>query len=181
MNVDDPMTVSDRYARAATTSDLTVGRWQKVTDMNTLLAAAIAAGKDRDRQLALSLQRIAVTGDRSGLRLIMDDIDSWLAQHKGRLIPRMARRALAMTVLVWWFEPACRYCNGNKFVAIENTGRLSDEACISCHGSGRRPLAREVPAAHARQAEWLAAKLDRLMSDIETDMARLLNDGADRK
>lgn len=179
MSFEHPVTVADRYASAANTSNLRVK--ETFCDADLLLAAGIAASKNREKSVALAVYRVGVTGDRSGLPAIVDELADWLIVSRQRVIPKAARRALVMSVLVWWFEPACRYCNGHGFAAIENTSSLGTEECGACHGSGRRPLAREVPQAHAARAQWLAAKLDQLVAGIHGDMARLLKDRMEQR
>ncbi|WP_431046716.1 hypothetical protein [Roseateles sp. L2-2] len=56
----------------------------------------------------------------------------------------------------------------------EGAGRLTPEACSCCHTTGRRPLTCEVPPKLREHAEWMSAHLDRHVSLLRDDMARLL-------
>lgn len=42
----------------------------------------------------------------------------------------------AVAVLRWWLNPVCHECNGTKYEAVPNTGRLSAKACKCCQGAG---------------------------------------------
>jgi hypothetical protein len=172
MTDDYTITTAERYARATMTSDMT--HKPGGCDINTLMAAGIAAAGSREQAVALALYRVGVTGDRFALPALVDEIAGWLTHKQRRAIPPRARRALVMSVVVWWFEPTCRYCEGRCFVAVKGTGRLSATACDACHGTGKRPLKREVAPAHVESAHWLVCRLDRLIGEIERVMGGLL-------
>ena len=155
---DSQITLAERYSHAAMTGDLTPREGR--CDADILLAAGIAASGDREKSVALALYRVSVTGDRTGLPALVEEMAGWLASTQYRPLPPRSRRALVMDVLVYWFEPTCRYCNGAGFVAMPNAPALSAEACRACHGTGRRPVAREVPHAHVDHARWLVERLD---------------------
>jgi len=175
--------IAERYASATSSGNLTP-KLTGLTDADLLLAAGAAAQRSPERRLALAAYRIQLRGDMEGLSVVVDGADAWL---QGRLsrggrrpLPRDARRQLVVDTLLWWTNPICGYCNGTGFVeaTVEDTdeaaGRLTTEACSCCHGSGRRPLAREVPPKLREHAEWMATQLDRHVSLLRADMARLL-------
>jgi len=174
---DRPPTMAERYASAARSGDLTP-HLDRRTDADVLLAAGIAASKDPRKMLALNLYRMRITGDMTGLFDVVDRADGWMAHrlaHKGnRPMASYARRQLVADILSWWLDPVCGYCEGRMFVKVEDAARLSTVACESCHGAGHRPLARSVPHAHVKHAQWLADELDKLVLIITGEMARLL-------
>jgi hypothetical protein len=104
----------------------------------------------------------------------------FIRQRRHKPMNRFARQQLIVDALNWWMKPTCGYCGGTGFVQAtvagtdESAGRLTTQACDGCHGTGRRPLAREVPAPLKAHAEWMTAELDRLVALIHDDMARLL-------
>jgi hypothetical protein len=175
--------LAERYATATCTGNLTP-RLAGMTDADVLLAAGIAANKDPKRRLALSVYRMGVTGSLDGLTEVAVAADAMLLefirQRRHKPMNRFARQQLIVDALNWWMKPTCGYCGGTGFVQAtvagtdESAGRLTTQACDGCHGTGRRPLAREVPAPLKAHAEWMTAELDRLVALIHDDMARLL-------
>lgn len=155
-----------------------------LTDVDLLLAAGAAAQRSPERRLALAAYRIQVRGDMEGLGIVVDGADAWLqgrlARGGRRPLPRDARRQLVIDTLLWWTNPICGYCGGTGFVQAmvkgldEGAGRLTTESCSCCHGTGRRPLAREVLPKLREHAERMVAQLDRHVSLLRADMARLL-------
>jgi hypothetical protein len=178
MVLEDRPTIGEQYAKATESKDLSPST-ERRTDADVLLAAGIAASRDPRRMLALKVYRLAVGGETDGLVDIVETADDWLqgrlARGGNRPMRAEARRALVMDTLHWWIRPTCNYCEGRGFVTVPDTARLSTVACESCHGSGRRPLAREVPHAHVKHATWMADELDRLVALICSDMAKLLS------
>lgn len=169
--------VAERYARATQSSDLSV-RPNERCDADVLLAAGYAASNDRRRSIALDLYRMGVRNDLSGISSVAAEMSGWLthrlARKGGRPMPKVAREALVMSVLRWWIKPACPFCNGTGYDVIEESNRLSDNACSNCHGSGKTPVGREVPGPLRKHAEWLGQQLDELIMVVHGDMAKLL-------
>lgn len=174
---DDVVTIGERYASATHSSDLTP-RMDGMTDADVLLAAGIAAGGDERLLIALKLWRMRVNGDMDGLYSVVGRADGWMSGYlsrKGnRPIPKAARMALVADTMKWWLHPTCSYCNGHGFIEVPDTNRLSTVACTACHGTGQRPLARAVPHAHAKPAQWLAGELDKLAAVIHKRMSIVL-------
>lgn len=181
--LDDRPGLAERYASATSSGNLTP-RLEGLTDADVLLAAGIAASKDSRKMLALKVYRMAVQGTLTDLHDITCSADVWLLEflRKRHLRPMnsFARQQLIVDTLNWWIRPVCGYCGGTGFVQAmvdgtdESAGRLTTQACSSCHGTGRRPLAREVPQQLKGAAEWMVSELDRLVALIHEDMAKLL-------
>lgn len=180
---DDQITAAERYALATGTSDLSPNLGARC-DIDKLIAAAWVA-KDPKRTAAMALYRMAVTGSTCGLQTITDTMDGWLngkLQRKGaRPIPKVQRREMVVHVLRWWLRPTCGYCEGRGFELIgdddqEGARTLSDRACKACHGTGKRPVEREVPPHLKDAARQLADELDRLVLLVTGEMARVLAD-----
>lgn len=177
------ITTAERYATATMSGNLTP-RLDGLTDADVLLAAGIAALKSPERMLALRLYRMGTTGTMDGLWEVVAAADGWVVGHllkiRRRPMTKQARQQLIADTLQWWLKPTCGYCNGCGFVQAmlegtdETAGRLTTQACSGCHGTGRRPLAREVPAQMHEPAGWLVSELDRHVSLIHADMAKLL-------
>lgn len=186
--IDDRPNLAERYASATSSGDLTP-RLTGMTDADVLLAAGIAASKDSRKMLALKVYRMAVQGTLTDLHEITVSADAWLLEFLRRRHQRpmnaFARQQLIVDTLNWWIRPTCGYCGGTGFVQAmvegtdESAGRLTTQACSSCHGSGKRPLAREVPQQLKGAAEWMSAELDRLVALIHDDMAKLLGQRLD--
>lgn len=182
--VKDRPDIAERYASATSSGDLTP-RLKGVSDADVLLAAGMATCKDPSRRgLALACYRMSVRGDMRGLAEVVEAADGWLLSYLSRggrrPLKREVRRQLIVDTLTWWVTPTCGYCGGTGFVEAlvqgtdEGAGRLTQQACSCCHGSGKRPLAREVPPALQQHAAWMAAELDRLVAQIQAVMQRLL-------
>jgi hypothetical protein len=181
--LEDRPSLTERYATATTSGNLTP-RTEGLTDADVLLAAGIAASKDSRKMLALKVYRMAVQGTLTDLHEITCSADAWLLdflrKRHQRPMNAFARQQLIVDTLNWWIRPVCGYCGGTGFVQAmvegtdESAGRLTTQACGGCHGSGKRPLAREVPQQLKGAAEWMAGELDRLVALIHEDMAKLL-------
>lgn len=130
------------------------------------------------KTLALAVYRARETGDLSQLHSIVTQAEGWLSgrlsRGGNRPLRREARRALVVDTLHWWMNPTCPYCEGRRKVAMEQAAALSTQSCEACHGTGKRPLHREVPRPHVHHAEWLAEQLDELLIVVFKDMARVL-------
>lgn len=181
--LEDRPDIAERYATATNSDDLTPDLRGR-TDADVLLAAGIAARKDPRRQLAMAAFRMSVRGDMAGLMEVVDAADGWLVGRLSRggrrPLPRATRRQLVVDTLQWWISPICGYCGGTgKLTALvegsdESAGRLSGQACSCCRGTGRKPLAREVPPALQKHAEWMVSELDKLVAWVQADMKRVV-------
>lgn len=180
---DDQITAAERYALAAGSSNLTPKLGARC-DADHLIAAAWVS-KDPRRAAAMALYRMAVVGSTNGLQTIADTMDGWLngkLQRKGaRPIPKVQRREMVVHVLRWWLRPTCGYCEGRGFELVgdddqEGARTLSSRACKACHGTGKRPVEREVPPHLKDAARQLADELDRLVLLVTGEMARVLRD-----
>lgn len=189
IEAENRIAAAERYATAARSSDLSPvldGR----CDVDKLIAAGWAA-KDPRRAAALALYRMAATGNMNGLLPIVETMDGWLngkLQRKAgkggstlRPVPKLQRREMVVQVLRWWLKPTCGYCEGRGFELLgddeaEGARALSDRACKSCHGTGKRPIEREVPNHLREAARALADQLDRLVLIVTGEMAKSLRD-----
>lgn len=168
MTIDDePVTLRERYAKAATTGRLD----PKASDIDILIAAGLAVrtkhvgGREVEVPVnyalvnALRVQRMIDLGDKRDLWDIVEWYDKLLVEHlkrKGRKqMPAMGRRALVTDVLKWMCDNRCGWCGGTGVVAREGTAARLTDPCEACHGSGIKPLARAVAHQHARTALWL--------------------------
>lgn len=183
---DDRITAAERYAKAAESSDLTPALDRRC-DVDKLIAAGWATQGDPMKRAALDLYRMATTDNTQGLSHVIETMDGWLnrwTQRKGRHpIPKFQRRELVSSTLRWWLKPTCGYCEGRGFELVpKEDGSLSQVLggeCGACHGTGRKPLVREVPHQYRRAAEHLAEELDRLVLVVTGEMARRLSASMD--
>lgn len=176
------VTAAERYARATSSTDLTPALDRR-TDADKLIAAGWAAQGDPKKAAALDLYRMAVNGNTQGLMAVVDTMDGWLngwTSKKGRKpMPKFQRRELVASVLHWWIKPTCGYCEGRGFELVprddeEGAQALNSMHCKACRGTGKRPLAKDVPDHLIRPAEALADELDRLILLVTGEMARRL-------
>lgn len=178
----DRITAAERYAKATSSTDLTPALDRR-TDADKLIAAGWAAQGDPRRGAALDLYRMAISGNTQGLANVVETMDKWLSgwtSRKGRKpLPKFVRRELVASVLHWWIKPTCGYCEGRGFELVprddeEVAQTLNNRHCLACRGTGKRPLAKDVPDHLIRPAEALADELDRLILLVTGEMARRL-------
>jgi len=166
-------TAAERYALATSSSDLGVNAGH--CDADKLIAAGWVASDPK-----------RAAGNTQGLETVIDTMDGWLNRRTqrrgGRPMPKHQRRELVASVLRWWIRPTCAYCEGRCFELIprdeateSGAGVLSGTPCKACHGTGRRPVEREVPNHLGGAARELADELDRLVILVTGEMARRLN------
>lgn len=140
---------------------------------------------DQRKNMALAAWRMRATGDLNGLYVLVNAASGWLAGRLSRSghtkLRAESRRALVVQTLSWWLNSACLYCDNRGKLAMEDAGRLTEIPCEACHGERKRPLARDVPHAHVKHAEWLATQLDQLLAIVFRDMSKLLNEQMDLK
>lgn len=163
----DDLSIQERYSHAVTADSLRPG-----ADLDVLTAAAMATGMDRRRAIALALERMRATGERAAVPALMRELAGWIAQRqargRGRPGPRSSREAVVLSVLGWWFAPACTVCDGRGYRKLAHAPALSGRACTSCGGVGRPDL----PPSAGSDAQWLAAELERIVSASMAEMAR---------
>lgn len=181
MTTDTP-TVGDRYARATSSSDLTLHAGR--CDADKLLAAGYAARRDTRGLMALHVYRMRVTGDRAGLPPAIDTAIGWIVGRGVRAggrnkVSRLDAREVAERTLHWWLQDVCSACEGVKYERVPGTPKLSAKLCIVCQGVGRHPLTSIVKPKHLEHSRWLASELDALCGYVMADMARLLGASMD--
>lgn len=182
VTTDDRVTAAERYAIATSTSDLSQSA-DKRCDADKLIAAGWVTQGDPRRSVALDLYRMAVTGNTNGLSSVVDTMDGWLngklLRRGGKTFPKHQRREMVVSVLRWWLHPTCGYCEGRCFELLgdddtDGARALSTKHCPACHGTGKRPVEREVPNHMRDQARMLADQLDSLVLLVTGEMARVL-------
>lgn len=177
MSTDSPVTLRERYVRAASSSHLAPGGDGR-TDLDVLIAAGLAAKAEPKRIFALKVQRMAETGDWSEGHGVVEHYDAtlngYLSRKGRRPMPKPARRELVVAVLRWYMDQKCHYCGGTGKIAQEGTGGRLTHVCDGCHGSGVRPLSRAVPHAYAKHALWLVDEINQHSREAVKQMRKLL-------
>lgn len=67
---------------------------------------------------------------------------------------------------------------GLGYVQIDGAPVLSDHACPACDGTGKRSMLRALPDTRESTLEasrWLVAEIERLVTSVHSDMARMLS------
>lgn len=176
----DRREVSERYAMATSSTDMTVS--QHRCDADKILAAGYAAaGNERGAQ-ALALWRMRETHDIRGFGTLAELSANWIVgkcHRPGRgQLPRISRiqaQDLSRVVLHWWLADTCLTCEGRKHPRIKSTNRLNyAHDCTACKGTGKHPVEKIVHRDHIQHARWLAAEYDSMAARIFQDMARRL-------
>jgi hypothetical protein len=170
--------ISERYALAARSSDLTVNPDAR-TDADVLLAAGYAAAGNEYASLALRFWRIKETKDLGPFRELAEIAGRWLQRRsvrgQRRRLNRIQAIDLATRTLFWWIDPVCKPCAGRGHPLRLNSPVIdTSRDCPTCHGTGKYPIHRVVPPGASDEACWLTDELDRYCRVIFDDMARLL-------
>lgn len=64
---------------------------------------------------------------------------------------------LVADVLLWWLDPKCRECGGNREEVVAGTGRTNGRVCFACKGTGK---ARQGEPPSGRRGMKVAAHLN---------------------
>lgn len=179
------MSTTEAYLRAVTSTQLTIDP-ERFTQADTLIAAGICVSQHRQRDLALRVWRLRVSGEMQGARQLAEDLAPIVmrmsvAGRGKQARPTMTRIQavdLAMETLKWWCFQTCPVCHGRGHPVIPNTPTLdTTRECHHCEGTGIRPMRRYVKN-HAL-AEKLVDRLNGLSSVVFSDMARKLANAMD--
>jgi hypothetical protein len=180
---DRPPCISERFASATDSSDLTLHTEHRC-DADMLLAAGYAAQGNRKGMIALMAYRMKITGDKASKWEIVEALIEHMRYEVLRRtrqsgLPKITReqsRVVVQTVINWWMDDNCVTCTGRKMQPIPGTPHLSANWCEACAGSGKRDIPDTGP-----HAKWLAAELDHMLTFIVGDMARRLSARLDLK
>lgn len=72
------------------------------------------------RKLGVALKSLPEVAQMLQIKLLMDGYSA----------------DLAAPILLYWLEPVCKVCTGQKYQRIPGTVKLSERACGSCKGDG---------------------------------------------
>lgn len=93
----------------------------------------------------------------------------------GALLDPDQRLRAASIALATWKHPTCTACHGLGYETERDTPMLSDRACASCRGSGKRAL--EAPAQLSAAASWAAAEIERTVERYSRRVGQKLGRG----
>lgn len=105
--------------------------------------ALTLSGKPEDKEA--KAQRIAHDWYMHEAGLMLSQLKS-LSSVRGQLVIKAEKwnvedaLDVVSAVLLWWLDPVCGVCHGQERKQIPGTPVLSDVACPSCRGSGKRQL-----------------------------------------
>lgn len=174
------MSTTEAYLRAVTGTSMHIDL-ERHTQADTIIAAGMCVSQHRQRDLALRVWRLRVSGEMQGARQLAEDLAPILMRMSvaGRgkqakpTITRIQALDLAMETLKWWCFQTCPVCHGRGHPVIPNTPTLdTTRECHHCEGTGIRPMRRYVK--HHALAEKLVDRLNGLSSVVFSDMARKL-------
>ncbi len=92
-----------------------------------MAAARLQAGEWYLQEQALRLQRLKT------LPFVRDELTMWAALSD---IPQP--REVVAGALQWWLGHSCHVCHGQRWEVFAGTGRLSQQPCQACEGTGKR-------------------------------------------
>ena len=148
------MAVIDRYSTAINSSNLKSRPETTWSDSDVLGAMGIAGKR---HPLGAALLRLFVDGKVSECAALMAEMVR-VRSHKtkGQALTHAEARLLAHRVLAWYRFGTCSDCSGTgKEVIFEPKPHLSEEDCLSCHGTGRRLFEVNFSVKEMTLACWL--------------------------
>jgi hypothetical protein len=164
--------MTDRYASAITSSDLSV-QANAMGDTDILAAFAVAdralsTGRLSDgtpifrAPLAVPLERLL-----AGQRMAADVVAVLAHKLMGRAgkqrvkpFSRVLAHDMARAVLGWWIAGFCKACGGLGQTLIPGSRALSGHPCRSCRGEGRIPFENHFRHEHQELARWLICEIE---------------------
>lgn len=169
------MSIVERYARAATSSNLKDDEHHHQTEV---LAAVALSGS----ALGSLLFRVKYSNDASSFLRLTDE---WRFAVKQRGIkknwPQHVKSAnIASLSLNHWLNDLCQLCGGKGFLPLPDVANvLSDHACAECNGSGRSPI--KCEKRNLKYVQEMIDILDEMVRRAASDAMRKLSTDMDFK
>lgn len=154
------MSIVDRYASAVRSSNLRSKPETHASDSDVLGAVGLAS---KHQPLAWALHRLFV-GDNHAMQLVLDHMTRKIvgkAYRLGREIDEVGATIMARLVLDWVRSTTCPACGGLGFERMVEAPALSDQACINCRGTSRRPFDSLFSMERLDLARWICAEVER--------------------
>jgi hypothetical protein len=157
------MTITDRYAGAVRSSDLSNKAKDDATistDSDVIGAFGFAA---KSEPLAVALLRL-FCGDNNAAREVVSilSVMAWDRAASMRVdLRRTQADDMARAVLAWHRDGVCRACSGHGFELIPGAPAVSARPCAACEGARKVPFGPEFLAPVRTVAWWLLAEVER--------------------
>lgn len=151
--------ITERYASAANSSNLSSKERTTWSDSDVLGAAGLAA---KEHELGIALMRLFTGGKSEPVIAQLTEI----AFKRARTLeitpfPVLTAKDMAVAVLGWYRHGTCAACGGTGKQLIPDTPHLSDKDCGACYGSGRIAFEQQFQHKHRPVANWLRREIDR--------------------
>ena len=155
------MWINERYAGAISSKDLKSDERTTFSDSDVLAAMGLAG---KSAPLGVALARL-LAGDGRAAEDVVALLGAGIVAHAFLNKPRReishdVARQIAVFVLDWFRDSACRVCGGVGFQRIEGAPSLSDNPGPVCRGSGKRNFDGMFDAHDRELARWAAAKVE---------------------
>lgn len=164
------MGISDRYASAIRSSNLSVDERTTYSDTDVLGAMGLAAAR---YPLGAALARL-LYGDNHASQEVVSILAerAWpKARHYGAKVTREDAKLVAEACLAWHRDGTCKHCGGHGRQLIKGTKTLGDRECHVCKGAGKLPLERQFLVEPVRQlARWLVSEMEREVAFVIPEM-----------
>jgi len=151
------MRITERYAQAVNSSDLTVDERTTWADTDVLGAAGLAG---KHHALGIALTRLFADGKPDQVIQVLADLAFRRARTMRIKLGLHGAGDLSRAVLGWYRFGACQPCGGTGYQVIPGTPMQGDE-CPHCHAQGRIPFESQFPAETRELARWLSGEIDR--------------------
>lgn len=154
--------VAERLASAMRSSNMTMHS-DRIRDADYIAALGFAGIHVR---VAASLFRLAYTLEAAQFPAALEEVVRVVRRlnaRRGWNLRNDRMREVAELSLRWVLCPVCPTCRGRKWLVAPGTGRLTDEACPACGGTGTQRI-------DTRYVADIAYEVDRMLHDAEGEI-----------
>jgi hypothetical protein len=151
------MRITERYAQAVNSDNLTVDERTTWADTDVLGAAGLAG---KHHSLGIALTRLFADGKPEAVIAELSGMAFRRARTMRVKLSVLGSMDLSKAVLGWHRFGTCQPCGGTGYSVIKNTPIQGDE-CPHCMAGGKIPFDPLFPLEVRELARWLSAEIDR--------------------
>ena len=162
------MTTKERMVRSQTSSDLGERKDGELGDIDIVRATGMVA---QSNPTGVRLWRLKYSNDLAERGPAIEELAAML---RLRGVDEHQAKELAITAVRHYVDDICKPCGGRGHDNLAGTPFLSDEPCVVCRGTGKKPIV------HVSEwSVWLEDTISRLERDVAGAIMRKLADEMD--